>query len=127
MSTRGAQVTTGGTVAEVRTTDHDGVLVAVVTGELDPVFVDAVETKLFEHIAARLAGVVAELAVRFLGSAGLSMLLEVYGKAQHDGVGFAIVATGAASLRPLQATGLNHVLPVSPNLDNAIASVRLHP
>ncbi|GGN28935.1 hypothetical protein GCM10011609_85550 [Lentzea pudingi] len=88
---------------------------------------DAVGTRLYEHIAARPAGVVAVLAVSFLGSAGLSMLLEVYGKAQHNGVGFVIVVTEAAAQRPLQATGLNHVLSVASTVEDALAAVRQQP
>ncbi|WP_154697186.1 hypothetical protein [Lentzea guizhouensis] len=37
--------------ASVQTSDHDGVLVAMVSGELDMISVDAVGTTLFDHLA----------------------------------------------------------------------------
>lgn len=119
-------MTTGGmaSTASVQTSDHDGVVVAVVTGELDPVSVDAVGTALYDHIGTGAVGLVVELAVTFIGSAGLSMLLELYGKAQHDGVGFAIVASEAAALRPMVACGLNEVLPLAGTVRDAVESIR---
>lgn len=110
--------------ANVQTSDDDGVLVAVVSGELDMVSVDGVGATLFEHLEKKPDGLVVELAVEFMGSSGLSMLLGLYGRAQREGVEFVIVATGVAAERPLMASALTQVLPVAQSVDEAVRSIR---
>ncbi|WP_329792864.1 STAS domain-containing protein [Lentzea sp. DG1S-22] len=106
--------------ASVQTSDHDGVLVAVVKGELDMISVDQVGTALFDHLAKGPEGLVVELAVDFMGSSALSVLLKLHAQAQSDGVGFAIVATQAAAARPLMASALSQVLPMAESVDEAV-------
>ncbi|SES08135.1 anti-anti-sigma factor [Lentzea xinjiangensis] len=110
--------------ASMQTTDHDGVLVAVISGELDMVSVDAVGTALFDHVGKDPAGLVVELAVDFMGSSALSMLLELYGRAQREGVGFAIVANQVAAVRPMMASALSQVLPVCQSVDEAFTLIQ---
>ena len=111
-------------MATMQASDHDGVLVAVITGELDMISVDGVGTALFEHLAKRPDGMVVELAVEFMGSSALSMLLELHGRAQREEVEFAIVATAVAAARPLMASALTQVLPVAPSVDEAVKSMQ---
>ncbi|HEX7305211.1 STAS domain-containing protein [Lentzea sp.] len=108
----------------IQTSDHDGVLVAVVKGELDMINVDAVGTALFEQLDKEPDGLVVELAVDFMGSSALSVLLKLYGQAQTKGVGFAIVAVQAAAVRPLMASALSQVLPVAQSVDEAVELAR---
>jgi anti-sigma B factor antagonist len=115
-------VTSGETAstAGMQTSDHDGVLVVTISGELDMVSVDDVGTSLFEHLDTNPDGMVVELAVDFMGSSALSMLLKLYGQAQGKGVGFAIVAAQAAAARPLMASALSQVLPLATSVDEAV-------
>ncbi|MEU7481552.1 STAS domain-containing protein [Lentzea sp. NPDC042327] len=113
--------------ASMKTSDHDGVLVAVITGELDMVSVDEVGAELFEHLDKRPAGMVVELAVDFMGSSALSVLLKLHARAQSDGVGFAIVAAQAAAQRPLMASALSQVLPMAQSTEEALKMVRKEP
>ena len=119
-------VTSGETAsaATMQTSDHDGVLVVAVSGELDMVSVDGVGTALFEHLAKQPDGLVVELAVDFMGSSALSMLLELHARAQKEDVGFAIVATAVAAARPLMASALTQVLPVAQSVDEAVKSIQ---
>lgn len=111
-------------MASVKISDQDGVLVAVISGELDMVSVDSVGTALFEHADKKPDGLVVELAVDFMGSSALSMLLELHARAQRDGVGFAIVAEAVAAARPLMASALTHVLPLAQSVDEAVKAIR---
>ncbi len=113
--------------ASVQTSDRDGVLVAVISGELDMVSVDAIGTTLFENLAKRPDGLVVELAVEFMGSSALSMLLELHARSQREGVGFAIVAAQPAALRPMMASALSQVLPVRQSVDEALKGIREEP
>ncbi|USX55529.1 STAS domain-containing protein [Lentzea sp. HUAS12] len=108
----------------MKTSEQDGVLVAVITGELDMVSVDAVGTALFDHLGTASTGLVVELAVDFMGSSALSMMLKLSGQAQNKGVGFAIVAVQAAAARPLMASALGQVLPVADSVDEAVQIAR---
>ncbi|SES00728.1 anti-anti-sigma factor [Lentzea xinjiangensis] len=110
--------------ASVQTSDRDGVLVAVISGELDMVTVDAIGTALFDHLGSHPGGLVVELAVDFMGSSALSMLLELYGRAQREGVGFAVVAVQPAAVRPMMASALGQVLPVCQSVDDALKLIQ---
>ncbi|MFD5826621.1 STAS domain-containing protein [Lentzea sp. NPDC060358] len=110
--------------ADVRTADRDGVLVATVTGDLDPVGVASAGTALDGLLDKRPAALVVDLAVSFLSSAGLSMLLKLHGRAQDDEIGFVIVAQDHAAQHPLFLTGLSEVLPLADTVDAAVDSLR---
>ncbi|MEV6712559.1 STAS domain-containing protein [Lentzea sp. NPDC051208] len=110
--------------ASMQTSDHDGVLVAVVSGELDMVSVDGIGTSLFGHLSEHPAGLIVDLAVDFMGSSALSMLLELYGRSQREGVGFAIVATQPAAVRPMTASALSQVLPLTDSVEGAMKLIR---
>ncbi|MGI5500761.1 STAS domain-containing protein [Lentzea sp. CA-135723] len=110
--------------AGIKTDDHDGVLVATVSGELDMISVDGVGASLFELLNKQPDGLVVELAVDFMGSSALSMLLELHGRAQREKVGFAIVAVQPAAVRPMMASALGQVLPLTDSVEAAIALIR---
>lgn len=109
----------------VQAADHDGVLVMCVTGELDVATMNEVGSALFELLAKEPRGLVLELAVQFLGSSGLSMLLELWGRTQRDGVGFALVTTHNGARHALMSSSLSEVLPLAGSVDEAVTQLRL--
>ncbi|MCX2951549.1 STAS domain-containing protein [Lentzea sp. NEAU-D7] len=110
--------------AGMKTSDHDGVVVAVISGELDMISVDGIGTALFDQVDKRPAGLVVELAVDFMGSSALSMLLELNARSQREGVELVIVAAQAAAVRPMMASALSQVLPLAQSVDEAVKLVR---
>ncbi len=58
----------------------------------------------------------------FLASAGIGVLIGARKKADHDCIGFSIVADGAAS-RPLKVMNMDGILNVQPTMDQAQKSV----
>jgi anti-anti-sigma factor len=60
--------------------------------------------------------------VRFLGSAGMAVLINAHDAAQHhDQTGVRVVAAGHAVLRPLEVVGLATTLMIYPTLHAALA------
>ncbi|MFD9701637.1 STAS domain-containing protein [Lentzea sp. NPDC059081] len=113
-----------GPAAGVDTDDRDGVLVATISGELDPDTVDAVGAALFDLFDEKPHALVVDLAVAFMSSAGLSMLLKLHSRAQTDEIGFAVVAKNNAAQDPLFISGLSEVLPLADTVDEAVESLR---
>lgn len=62
--------------------------------------------------------------VDFLGSAGLSVLVDAEKRAERDGLLLALLATGHPVLHALQVTGLDKVLRVYPDREGALAGLR---
>lgn len=82
--------------------------------------------QLREAVAAALdrkpAGLIVDLlALEFLGSAGMQVLLDT--RSQNPEIGFAVVADGAATSRPLKITGISEIVEVFPTLDAAVANI----
>ena len=59
----------------------------------------------------------------FLASAGMSALVYARGLARAGGIGFAVVAAGPATTRPLQLMELTEMLGVQPSLDHALTTL----
>jgi anti-anti-sigma factor len=110
------------TLASVRVDrPADGVVVLHVSGELDTSSADELARPLKEHLVEGVRGVVVDLGgVRFLGSAGLESLVVGNQRASSLGVSLVLVATSRATLRPIQATGLDSVFTVVESLDDAL-------
>jgi anti-anti-sigma factor len=103
--------------------DH-GVVVVTLTGEIDLVNADEVRAALQAQLEARPGGLVLDLALDFLGSAGLAVLVEVQRNAQREEVAFGVVATGSAALRSLELSGLRDSLPLFGGVPEAVKSLR---
>jgi anti-sigma B factor antagonist len=58
---------------------------------------------------------------RFCDSAGLRVLVDAHKRAQADGGEILLALSGAAVLRILEITGVDRVIPVFTNLDEALA------
>nr|WP_106179842.1 STAS domain-containing protein [Prauserella shujinwangii] len=104
---------------------RDGLLLARISGEID--LLSAPELRTFVEKATRDHALVLDLdGVGFLGSAGLSVLAELAEKAENGsgtGIRWAVVATRRVVLRPLEATGLDALMPVCASQEEAVAAV----
>lgn len=60
--------------------------------------------------------------VEFLASAGMSVLIAAHQRT-GEGIGFAVVADGPVTARPLKLVGINELLDVYPTLDEALAKL----
>ncbi|MGM1061222.1 STAS domain-containing protein [Saccharothrix sp. Mg75] len=111
------------TLASVRVErPADGVVVLHVSGELDTSSADELARPLKEHLVENARGVVVDLGgVRFLGSAGLESLVVGNQRADSLGVSLVLVATTRATVRPIQATGLDAVFTVVGSVEEALA------
>lgn len=101
----------------------DGVSVLRLTGELDV----GATTRMSEQIEQALAGAPRALvldltSVDFLGSSGLSVLIEARSLAEQAGVTLSLVAARRATLLPLELTGLSSMFPVYPTVESAVAA-----
>ncbi|CAM4114507.1 Anti-anti-sigma-B factor [Mycobacterium basiliense] len=105
-------------------TDHDGVAVLSVGGEIDLVTAPALEEAIGEVLAENPAALVIDLSgVEFLGSVGLKILASTY-ETLGGNAGFGVVARGPATRRPIHLTGLDKTFPLYPTLDDALTGVR---
>ncbi|MDX3659738.1 STAS domain-containing protein [Streptomyces sp. ID05-26A] len=108
----------------VRTTDHDGIAVVEIAGELD---MKTAKTSLADVLLVldqRPNGIVVDLhAVTFFGSAGVSLLVSVQLEAGRQGVPFGIVAANKAVTRSLTVSGVESRLPLFPTVADAVVAL----
>ncbi|GAB3149847.1 STAS domain-containing protein [Amycolatopsis stemonae] len=102
-------------------TEQDSAVVVEVAGDVDT----TTAPKLVEAAQAELAGAPALLVVdltrvEFLASPGLTALLTIHREA-GPGTAVRIVASGRATLRPIQLTGLEDSLSLFPTREAALA------
>jgi anti-anti-sigma factor len=110
------------TAFEVGNHQVDQTVVLTVSGEVDmlsaPQLADAIHTAL----ATGPAGLVVDLSkVDFLASAGMTVL--VTAQADSCRPGFAVVANGPATSRPIKLMGLDNVSSLYSTLDSALSRV----
>ncbi|OBI98617.1 STAS domain-containing protein [Mycobacterium asiaticum] len=104
--------------------DHDGVVVLSIGGEIDLVTAPALEEAIGGVISDNPQAVIIDLSgVEFLGSVGLKILAATYEKL-GDSAEFGVVARGPATRRPIHLTGLDKTFPLYPTLDDALTGVR---
>jgi anti-anti-sigma factor len=102
----------------------DGVAVLAVTGEIDLATIPAFELAIADALTQRPSALIVDLsAVDFLASAGLQALVSTHEKVSGT-AGFAVVADGPATSRPIELTGLDQVLALHSTLSEAKASVK---
>ncbi len=108
------------TVEEKRIGD---VSVVAVTGTLDMLTAPQLEAAIAAAAAAAPQAVVVDLgAVDFLASAGMGLLVAAHGDLTPT-VGFAVVADGPATSRPLKLVGIADVVDVFATLDEALSAL----
>ncbi|KOV82440.1 STAS domain-containing protein [Nocardia sp. NRRL S-836] len=108
----------------IETVDHDGVVVMALNGDVDITNVDRARAAIQDQMNTHPIGIVLYLAVGFFASTGLAMLGEANQRARQAGIGFAVVATGRASLRSLTVTGLGQVLMLHETVPHAVEALR---
>ena len=83
----------------------------VVTGEIDSTTAPHVQSRLEQLLDAGARELTIDLtAVTFLDSAGLCALATMHRRASADGLGLRVLAASRAVVRPMQITGLWHLL-----------------
>jgi anti-sigma B factor antagonist len=100
-------------------------LVVHVAGEIDMVTAPDLRAQLNRVCAEARPPqiVVADLSgVQFMGSAGLTVLIDADRRCRANLVRLRIVVTMPATIRPLQVTGLDRVLDIAGSLDGVIRS-----
>ncbi|GHH42497.1 STAS domain-containing protein [Lentzea cavernae] len=109
----------------LRTTDHDGIAVVEIAGELD---MKTAKTSLADVLLVldqRPNGIVLDLhSVTFFGSAGVSLLVSVQQESRRQGVPFGIVAAHKAVTRSLTVSGMESRLPLFPAVADAVVALR---
>ena len=102
-------------------TDQGGVAVLRVVGAIDLATAPQLRAAVDAAIQAATRGLVIDLTgVDFLASAGMSVLVEA--KQRLADKGFAVVADGPATARPLKLTGLDEPLALRATLAEATAA-----
>jgi anti-anti-sigma factor len=104
-------------------TVEDGIAVVAVSGEVDLSTVPEFEAAIEDALTRGPGALVIDLTgVDFLASAGLQTLVATHERISKD-LGFAVVADGAATSRPIQLTGLDQVLSLYATLAEARAGL----
>ncbi len=99
-----------------------GLVVLHVSGELDTTSAQELALPLQDQLTEANKTVVVDLGgVRFLGSAGLEALVVGQQRATELGIGFVVVASSRAALRPIEATGLDSVFTIVSTVEEAAA------
>ena len=99
-----------------------GVPVVVAPGEIDITNAAGLRAPLLEAAAHANGTLVIDMAqTQFCDSAGLNVLVRAHKRAQADGGELLLVISGAAVLRIFAVTGLDHLIPNFPSLDQALA------
>jgi anti-sigma B factor antagonist len=110
------------TFAVFARTEGAGTVVLEVTGQVDLESEPDLSRSISSALEQSPAVLVVDLSrVALLTSAGMAVLLGSHNRASER-TRFRIVATGKASLRPLQILGLTNVMSVFPTLDEALAA-----
>ena len=105
----------------------DGIAVLACSGEIDLATIPAFQAAIADALSQRPTALIVDLSeVDFLASAGLQALV-----ATHENVsgtaGFAVVADGPATSRPIELTGLDQILSLHSSLREAKADVTRGP
>lgn len=99
-------------------------VVVSVSGVVDMLTSPQVEAAITGALAKDPAAIVVDLTdVDFLASAGMGALMAARDRVS-EGTGFAVVANGPATSRPLKIVGLAEVLGMHSTLDEARAALR---
>ncbi len=109
-------------------TDHDGITLVTVTGEVDRMTPDSPLLKALDAVRQEPAGVIVDLdGVTFFGSAGVNMLASVWQQAEACTVPLAVVAGKRAVLMPLAISGVDVLLALYPSRSDALTAIRAVP
>ncbi|WP_433272176.1 DUF6292 family protein [Actinosynnema sp. CS-041913] len=106
-----------------RSTEHHGLVVTAVSGEIDKATVGLLRAELTTQLAKRPHLLAVDLdGVTFLGAAGISLLIDISARARRDHTRLAVVARRRNVVNPILVTRADLVLSVHPTLDAAVTS-----
>jgi anti-sigma B factor antagonist len=107
----------------ISATDQDGIAVLMVGGDVDLATVGDFDGAVSDALARTPKALVIDLSgVDFLASAGLQALVATQQKIGTS-AGFAVVANGPATSRPIQLTGLDQIFSLYASLPEALAAL----
>ena len=109
---------------KVTRVDHDSALVFHVAGEVDTLTapeLDAALTGGYDSPGPVTRVVLDLTEVPFLSSAGLSILVDHHSRCERRGVALCVVATHRATLRAIQITALDRIIPLFGTVTEALA------
>jgi anti-sigma B factor antagonist len=102
---------------------HDTTVVLSCSGEIDMLTAPLLENALASAQAKQPSAVIFDLsAVEFLASIGMGLLIAAQDRLAPE-VGFAVVADGPGTSRPLTLIGVAKQINMHPTLDAALASI----
>ena len=102
---------------------RDGVVVLAVEGEIDIATAPVLDAAVADALAEKPAALVIDLSgVTFLASAGVRILVQTAEQLSGRAC-FAVVASGAATTRPIQLMRLDSMFALHETLDAALAVV----
>jgi anti-anti-sigma factor len=105
-------------------TDHGTVAVFRVAGEVDVLTAPTLDRAVAQVYGTKVTHVVLDLTeVPFLSSAGLSVLVDHQSRGKREGIGLSVVASRRATLRAIQITALDRIIPLFTTTDQALAAV----
>jgi anti-anti-sigma factor len=103
---------------------HDGVPVVALAGEVDQRTAPLVEAALTDQLARASSGVIVDLrGVTGLGSAGITVLVDINSKADNAHVRLAVVADQHAVVEPLEISGCGSVLHLHRDVSEAVRAL----
>jgi anti-anti-sigma factor len=122
---RSQQVQQSAPLAEIERSEHAGVLLVAVAGELDISNVGALEDAAFE-LPNEALGVVLDLSrATYIDSATLGLLFKLLRSLERRGQSLRVVCTpGSAARRVLELTGFSSELTCVGDRDEAVAAIR---
>ncbi|MFW3168875.1 STAS domain-containing protein [Geodermatophilus sp. CPCC 206100] len=95
-------------------TGRDGAVTVSVAGEVDTFTAPTLRSAVDAELERRPPELVLDLrGVRFLGSAGLALLVQTQKSADSRGIVLRLIATTRPVIRPLEVTGLRAVFTIS--------------
>ncbi|MCT7661466.1 STAS domain-containing protein [Mycobacterium deserti] len=107
----------------ISATDQDGIAVLTVGGDVDLATVGDFDAAVNDALERTPKALVIDLtAVDFLASAGLQALVATQQRIGTS-AGFAVVANGPATSRPIQLTGLDQIFSLFSSLPEALTAL----
>jgi anti-anti-sigma factor len=105
-----------------------GVPVVTAPEEIDITNAAGLRTALLEAAALGSGTLVVNMAqTQFCDSAGINVLVRAHKRARAEGGELLLVISGAAVLRIFAVTGIDHLIPTFPNLEQALAPASAAP
>ena len=103
--------------------EHESALVYRVAGEVDTLTAPGLDAALagsYDTLGSVTRVVLDLTEVPFLSSAGLSILVDHHSRCERNGMMLCVVATQRATLRAIQITALDRIIPLFGSVEEAL-------